>query len=140
LGGSNLSWIPKPFPNGWIITKIGDITEVLRGASPRPKGDPKYFGGNIPWIMIADVSKSPGRYISETRDTVTEAGALKSRYLKAGTLILSNSGTVCVPKILAVDGCIHNGFVAQSVVEAATAFATRSNCFLLFGNLQHTSQ
>lgn len=62
--------------------------------------------------MIADVSKSPGKYISKTRDTVTEAGAKKSRYLKKGTLILSNSGTVCVPKVLAVDGCIHDGFVA----------------------------
>jgi|FLYL01.1.fsa_nt_gi type I restriction enzyme S subunit len=99
-------------PEGWKWAKLGDVLEVIRGASPRPKGDPKYFGGTIPWIMIADVSKSPGRYIAQTRDTVTEAGALKSRYLKAGTLILSNSGTVCVPKILAVDGCIHDGFVA----------------------------
>jgi type I restriction enzyme S subunit len=62
--------------------------------------------------MISDISKEEGKYISKTRDKVTEEGAKKSRYLKAGILILSNSGTVCVPKILAVDGCIHDGFVA----------------------------
>jgi type I restriction enzyme S subunit len=99
-------------PSDWVWTKLGEITEVIRGASPRPKGDPKYFGGNIPWIMISDISKERGKYISKTKDTVTEEGARKSRYLNAGTLILSNSGTVCVLKILAVNGCIHDGFVA----------------------------
>jgi len=99
-------------PRGWVWVKIGEILEVVRGASPRPKGDPRYFGGNIPWIMISDVSREKGKYISKTKDTVTEAGKTRSRYLKAGTLILSNSGTVCVPKILAVNGCIHDGFVA----------------------------
>jgi type I restriction enzyme S subunit len=34
-----------------------------------------------------------------------------SRRLPEGTLVLSNSGTVCVPKILNVEGCIHDGFV-----------------------------
>ena len=86
--------------------------EVVRGASPRPKGDPKYFGGTIPWIMISDITNENGMYISKTRDKVTELGAKLSRYLPKGTLILSNSGTVCVPKILAVDGCVHDGFVA----------------------------
>lgn len=101
-----------PLPKGWVLTSIGEITEVVRGASPRPKGDPRYFGGNIPWIKISDVSKEKGKFVSETKDTVTKEGASKSRLLEKGTLILSNSGTVCVPKILAVDGCIHDGFVA----------------------------
>jgi len=99
-------------PVGWALTKLGDVIEVIRGASPRPKGDPRYFGGSIPWIMISDISREKGKFISRTRDTVTEEGAKRSRYLESGTLILSNSGTVCVPKILAVDGCIHDGFVA----------------------------
>jgi type I restriction enzyme S subunit len=102
----------RELPKGWVLTRIGDITEVIRGASPRPKGSPLYFGGNIPWIMISDISREKSKYISKTKDHVNEEGAKKSRFLKAGTLILSNSGTVCVPKILAVDGCIHDGFVA----------------------------
>ena len=99
-------------PMGWRWAKIEDITDVIRGASPRPKGDPKYFGGNIPWIMIRDISREKGKFITQTKDHVTEAGAKKSRLLEKGSLILSNSGTVCVPKILGVDGCIHDGFVA----------------------------
>lgn len=99
-------------PASWSWTKIGNITEVVRGGSPRPKGDPRYFGGSIPWIMIADVSKERGKYLTKTRESVTELGSTKSRFLKAGSLILSNSGTVCVPKILRIDGCIHDGFVS----------------------------
>ena len=94
----------------WV--KLGDVVDVIRGASPRPKGDPRYFGGTIPWVMISDVTREPGKYLSKTREGVTPEGANRSRLLKSGTLILSNSGTVCVPKILAVDGCIHDGFVA----------------------------
>lgn len=99
-------------PTSWVIARLGDITTVIRGASPRPKGDPKYFGGDIPWISISDVTAEPSRFLKVTREGVTPAGAKKSRLLSPGTLILSNSGTVCVPKILAVSGCIHDGFVA----------------------------
>jgi type I restriction enzyme S subunit len=62
--------------------------------------------------MISDVTRQPGKYLYETKEGVTDAGAKLSRRLPAGSLILSNSGTVCVPKILKVDGCIHDGFVA----------------------------
>ncbi|MGL6344924.1 MAG: restriction endonuclease subunit S, partial [Waterburya sp.] len=93
-------------------TKVGNICSVCRGGSPRPKGDPKYFGGSIPWIMISDVSKSKGRYIYSTYETVTEEGAKKSRLLNKGTLIVTNSATIGLPKILGIDGCIHDGFLA----------------------------
>jgi type I restriction enzyme S subunit len=99
-------------PNNWQRIRLGEVLNVTRGASPRPKGDPKYFGGKIPWIMISDITREPGKFISQTKDHVTEEGAKKSRYLKPGTLILSNSGTVCVPKIMSVAGCIHDGFIA----------------------------
>ncbi|HEX5219175.1 MAG TPA: restriction endonuclease subunit S [Verrucomicrobiae bacterium] len=99
-------------PQGCAWTDVGTLTEVVRGGSPRPKGDPRYFGGSIPWIMISDVTRQRGKYLSVTREFVTPEGAERSRLLPAGSLILSNSGTICVPKILAVDGCIHDGFLA----------------------------
>jgi type I restriction enzyme S subunit len=106
-------------PKNWREVKLAEIVEVIRGASPRPKGDPRYFGGNIPWVMISDITREKGKFLTKTRDTVTEAGAEKSRYLEKGTLILSNSGTVCVPKIMGVRGCIHDGFVAFPHIDAS---------------------
>jgi len=52
-------------PSGWALTSIGEILNVVRGGSPRPKGDPRYFGGKIPWIMIADVTAEKGKFTDE---------------------------------------------------------------------------
>lgn len=75
-------------------------------------GDPRYFNGDIPFIKISDVTKSDGLHIYDSETKVNSDGAQKSRFLKKGRLILSNSGTVCVPIFLGVDACIHDGFVA----------------------------
>jgi type I restriction enzyme, S subunit len=107
----------NPLPRSWCWTTIGDIASVFRGASPRPKGDPRYFGGPVPWIMISDLGRQPGKYLFTTNEGVTEAGAALSRRLPPGTLILSNSGTVCVPKILKIEGCIHDGFVCFDALD-----------------------
>lgn len=110
--------LPK-LPSSWVWTNVGELAEVFRGASPRPKGDPRYFGGSIPWIMISDVTRQPGKYLYGTREGVTDAGAALSRRLGPGSLIVSNSGTICVPKILKVEGCIHDGFIGFKDLELA---------------------
>ena len=99
-------------PKGWELKKISQLCTVVRGGSPRPKGDPLYFGGSIPWIMISDATRNKGKFLKETKEGLTEAGVPKSRFLKSETLILTNSATICLPKILKIDGCIHDGFLA----------------------------
>ena len=37
-----------PLADGWIWATIGDVTDVIRGASPRPKGDPEILRGRHP--------------------------------------------------------------------------------------------
>jgi type I restriction enzyme S subunit len=101
-------------PKDWEVVKLGDIANIKRGASPRPKGDPKYFGGDIPWIKISDLSKyKKGIYLLATDDTVTEEGRKRSVYVKDGSLIISNSGTIGEPAIVKTGrgGCIHDGLV-----------------------------
>ncbi|MDQ0202184.1 restriction endonuclease subunit S [Neobacillus ginsengisoli] len=101
---------PYEVPRNWRWVKLGSVVDVKRGASPRPKGDPKYFGGDIPWLKISDVTKQ-GQYIYETEDTVTEAGREKSVYVEPNTLILSISASVGRPCINKIGVCIHDGFV-----------------------------
>jgi restriction endonuclease S subunit len=91
---------------------IESIAKVRRGASPRPAGDPKYFGGNeYRWFKISDIPKDL-KYTTSSEDYVTEAGKNASVLLEEGTLILTNSGATCgYPSILKVSGCIHDGFL-----------------------------
>ncbi|WP_297073278.1 restriction endonuclease subunit S [Thermococcus sp.] len=112
-------------PDGWKRVKLGDIGEIKRGASPRPKGDPRYFGGAIPWIKISDLSRfKEGIYLTKTEDTVTEEGKRRSVYLPDGSLIVSNSGTVGEPAIIFTGkgGCIHDGFITIKPREASEIF------------------
>ena len=110
-------------PKGWEVKQIKDFCKVRRGASPRPVGDPKYFGGTIPWIKIADVTKLLSPYIFSTKETVTEEGAQKSVHLQEDSLIMSNSGTVGKPIFLGRNGCIHDGWLYfQDIKEISQEF------------------
>jgi len=90
----------KSVPNGWVVTKVGELADVARGSSPRPIADQRYFvGGNIPWIKIADATKS-GKFLYDTKEKVNEFGASFSRHLPAGSLIIAASGTLGYPQML----------------------------------------
>jgi len=101
-------------PSEWEVSKLGAKMNIFRGASPRPKGDPKYYGGNIPRLMIEDVTRD-GKYAYPCIDSLTEEGAKKSRFLKKGSIVMSCSGTrVGIVGFLGVDACIHDGFFGFS--------------------------
>lgn len=93
--------VAGPVPNEWDAKLIKDCCEVVRGASPRPAGDPRYFDGDyLPWITVADVTGKPGMYLEGTRTKLTKEGASFTRHIPPETLIITNSGaTLGVPKI-----------------------------------------
>lgn len=113
LKDSDIPWLGS-VPAHWEVKQISRISSVVRGASPRPAGDPQYFHGDfIPWITVAEVTKDDGKFIFETETFLTEAGMRNSRIVNSETLLLSNSGaTLGVPKITKIRGCINDGSVA----------------------------
>ncbi len=110
---SGIEWLGK-IPQHWNICRLGYMSNIVRGASPRPAGDPLYFNGNAaPWITVAEVTKDSSKYLTKTSTCLTAEGQALSRLLKSGTFILTNSGaTLGVPKIIQIDGCINDGSVA----------------------------
>lgn len=90
--------------------KIDEFSNVRRGASPRPIGDPKYFGGSVGWIRIADVTKSK-KYLKKTTQYVSPLGESLSVKVEKGDLIMSICGTIGKPVIIDFPSCIHDGFV-----------------------------
>ena len=110
---SGIEWIGA-IPEHWETASVSRVATVVRGASPRPAGDPRYFNGqDVPWITVAEVTKDDGKYITATESYLTEEGAKYSRLVEEGTLLLSNSGaTLGVPKVTLITGCINDGSVA----------------------------
>lgn len=104
-------------PDGVEYVRLGDVMSIQRGASPRPiqnyLTDDEY---GIPWIKIGDVSIE-SKYITSTKERVTKEGAAKSRFLKRGSFILSNSMSFGRPYILEIDGCIHDGWISMCDFE-----------------------
>jgi type I restriction enzyme M protein len=99
-----------PIHPDWPIVGIGTISTIVRGSSPRPQGDPNFFGGPVPRLMVADITRD-GMYTTPRIDSLTEEGAAKSRPMKRGEVIITVSGNPGLPTILAIDACIHDGFV-----------------------------
>ncbi|HHG3258501.1 TPA: restriction endonuclease subunit S [Vibrio parahaemolyticus] len=98
---------------------IEDICKIVRGSSPRPKGDPRYYGGDIPRLMVEDIVRD-GKLVSPCIDYLTEEGAKKSRLKSKGTLVIVCSGTpgtVGKPAFLNFPACIHDGIISLDDID-----------------------
>lgn len=121
-------------PNGVEYKKLGEIATVLRGASPRPIK--KYITNDsdgVNWIKIGDVPVG-SKYITQSEEKITKEGAEKSRYVRKGDFILSNSMSFGRPYILAIDGCIHDGWLSISNFKDAL----KKQIEISFGNVATT--
>ena len=94
----------------WEKRKLGTLVEIKRGGSPRPIQDYIQPSG-YRWLKISDATASKNPFIFKTEEYISEDGLSKTVLLKAGSLILSNSATPGLPKILRVDSCIHDGWL-----------------------------
>ena len=103
-------------PEDWEVKSANQLGNPVRGGSPRPAGDSRYFNGSyIPWLTVAALTNIPAcqLIVSETESRLTEEGSLQSRTLIAGTLIIANSGaTLGVAKILSIKCCANDGIAA----------------------------
>ena len=104
------------FGNYTMEKTIGEVATICRGASPRPisKFITKSNGEN--WIKIGD-AKEDDIYITKTKELVTEDGANRSRRIKPGDFILSNSMSFGRPYISKIYGCVHDGWLIVSDYE-----------------------
>jgi type I restriction enzyme S subunit len=102
----------RKVPQHWKVVRLDEISEIKRGASPRPIGDDKYFGGDVGWIRISDITQTNSKYVTEPSDYLSELGVSESVLIEPKTLVLSISATIGKPAILRTKGCIHDGIVA----------------------------
>ncbi|WP_270975827.1 restriction endonuclease subunit S [Campylobacter helveticus] len=112
-----LASLPTPPPQGWDTKKLQEIANISRGASPRPINEFLTQDSNgINWIKIGDVADN-AKYITQTKEKITPQGAEKSKFVRIGDFILSNSMSIGRPYILKIDGCIHDGWLLLSNID-----------------------
>ena len=99
-----------PIPQGWKVGKLGDYVEIKRGGSPRQIQ--KFLTSQgLNWLKISDATSTQSPFIFNIKEKIIINGLKKTVFLKAGSLVLSNSATPCIPKFLSIDSCIHDGWL-----------------------------
>lgn len=97
-------------PSTWIDAPLGTFVEIKRGGSPRPIKD--FLADNgLRWLKISDVTSLNSPFVLDIKEHIKKEGLRKTVYLNVGELVLSNSATPGIPKILDVDSCIHDGWL-----------------------------
>jgi type I restriction enzyme, S subunit len=107
--------------DGWEEKKLGEVLKIDRGGSPRPIKDYLTEDENgLNWIKISDATKSiSDKYIYETKQRIKPEGLHKTRFVKEGDFILSNSMSFGKPYIMKTEGCIHDGWLSLKILDSS---------------------
>ncbi len=100
--------------SAWKTASLGEIFDIARGGSPRPIQD--YITDDedgVNWISISDASASD-KFITETKKRIRPEGVSRSRMVKPGDFLLTNSMSFGRPYIMGTSGCIHDGWLVLS--------------------------
>ena len=125
--------IPFDIPESWEWVRMGDITEIARGGSPRPIKEYLTDAPNgLNWIKIGDTDKG-GKYINSCKEKIKPEGLKKTRMVHPGDFLLTNSMSFGRPYITNIEGCIHDGWLMISpyagVFDQSFLFYVLSSAF-----------
>lgn len=72
--------------------KLEELASISRGKfTPRPRNDPKYFGGQYPFIQTGDISKAD-IYLNKFKQTLNEYGKKVSKEFPKDTVVIALVG------------------------------------------------
>ena len=96
--GWHTEWKEAPglgtIPACWEVVRLGEVAEVERGKfAHRPRNEPRFYGGDVPFIQTADVVQANGR-IRQHSQTLNDLGLSISRLFPAGTIIVTIAANI----------------------------------------------
>lgn len=81
-------------PKGWVENTLEELAQVERGKfSVRPRNDPRYFGGNMPFVQTGDVGCS-GTYLERFSQTLNQDGIGVSKVFPQGTILITIAANI----------------------------------------------
>ena len=81
-------------PACWEVVRLEEVAGVERGKfAYRPRNDPQFYGGAIPFIQTGDVVQANGK-INEHSQTLNEQGLSISRLFPAGTIVITIAANI----------------------------------------------
>ncbi len=110
-----------PIPESWAISTLGDVSSIERGRFlHRPRNEPRFYGGDMPFVQTGDVVRSGGR-IREFTQSLNPDGVAISRVFPAGTILITIAANIGYTGILQFDSACPDSLVAITPRENTTA-------------------
>lgn len=93
------------------LVEIGKCCEIVSGSTPS-RIEKDYWGGNINWTSIKDLSNLDDKFIFETSERITERGfkSCSTNMIPPNSLLLSSRAPIGHLAINKIDLCTNQGF------------------------------
>jgi len=108
-------------PENWKVLPLGSIALLERGRFlHRPRNEPRFYGGKIPFVQTGDVVKSGGKINTYTQ-SLNEEGVAISRVFPKGTILITIAANIGYTGILGFDSACPDSIIAitpQTEIDA----------------------
>ncbi len=101
----------KQIPKTWTLIPLGKIASIKSGGTPN-RDNSLYWGTDIPWVTPTDITRTVGRFLSDTQEGLSTIGLNTSSAstLPVGTILMTSRATVGESRIAATRVCTNQGF------------------------------
>jgi len=100
-----------PVPESWEVVKLGEVAKIERGKfSHRPRNEPRFYGGEYPFVQTGDVSNCDG-YVRSFTQTLNEDGLAISKMFPAGTILITIAANIGFTGILEFDSACPDSLI-----------------------------
>lgn len=100
-----------PIPSSWLIASLSKVARLERGRfTHRPRNEPRFYGGNTPFVQTGDVVRSQGQ-ITKFTQSLNEEGVSISRVFPAGTILITIAANIGFTGVLTFDSACPDSLV-----------------------------
>ena len=100
-----------PVPESWEVVELGSIAKIERGKfSHRPRNEPRFYGGEYPFVQTGDVSNCDGHVRSYTQ-TLNADGLAISKMFPVGTILITIAANIGFTGILEFDSACPDSLI-----------------------------
>ena len=98
-------------PDGWEVTRLGYVAEVVGGSTPS-RSRKEFWEGEVPWVVPSELTKLKGRYLTVAKEAITDAGLQSAglTLIPSGSVLLTTRATIGVTAINAIPVTTNQGF------------------------------
>ena len=110
-----------PIPESWEVVPLDEIGQIERGKfSHRPRNEPRFYGGDYPFVQTGDVSNCDG-YVRSYTQTLNDEGLAISKMFPAGTILITIAANIGFTGILQFDSACPDSLIGISPSKCVQA-------------------